>query len=190
MASSPRSDRPQSDRTLADRVAAVERALTDGDGPPTTDAAPDANASPTGVDDAVEARVSADRVEALEADLADLRASVEALRGVVGDLDRRRDGSSPTDPADGSPTPNDRVTSGDTDGPDDPDGPSLGPLRTPAGETLTLEDPTADGADAPDGSTPTASTGAPDTDEDDPAPADDGDDTVTGGVVDRVADAF
>jgi hypothetical protein len=178
MASSPRSDRPQSDRTLADRVAAVERALTDGDSPPTTDAAPDADASPTG-DDATEARVSADRVEALEADLADLRASVEALRAAVGDLDRRRDGSPPTDPADGSPTPNDRVASGDADGADDPDGPSLGPLRTSAGETLTLEDPTADDCDAPDGpdSTATADDG-------------DGDDTATGGVVDRVADAF
>jgi hypothetical protein len=183
MASSPRPDRPQSDRTLADRVAAVERALTDGDGTPAADAAPDADASRTGVD-AAEARVSADRVEAIEADLADLRASVEALRGVVGDLDRRGDGSPPTDPAGGSPTPNDRVTSGDADGADeadDPDGPSLGPLRTPAGETLTLEDPTADDSDAPDGPDSTVPTDAP---------ADDGDDTAPGGVVDRVADAF
>jgi hypothetical protein len=54
-------------------VDAVERALTadsDGDPVPRT----------TGVDPA--------RVEALEAELADLRAAVDALRGVVTDLDR------------------------------------------------------------------------------------------------------
>jgi hypothetical protein len=64
---------PTADRSLADRVDAVERALTaDSDGDPVPQT--------TGVDPA--------RVEALEADLADLRAAVDALRGAVTDLDR------------------------------------------------------------------------------------------------------
>lgn len=58
---------------LAERVAAVERALTDGDA--------DADEFSTPDD-------LSDRVAALESDLADLEAAVQALRGYVGEVRR------------------------------------------------------------------------------------------------------
>jgi len=124
------------DRSLADRVDAVERALTaDSDGDP----APRA----TGVDPA--------RVEALEADLADLRAAVDALRGVVTDLDREEmpDGA---DYANGSAVAPHRASWPESDTHDAPDGrPADRPedLFAPTGRAIPTPDALSDPEAAP-----------------------------------------
>lgn len=63
---------------LRDRVEAVERALTDGDG--------DLTALAEGAAAADRVAALEERVEAIEADLAELQAAAQALRGYVGNV--------------------------------------------------------------------------------------------------------
>ena len=144
-------DSPSTERSLADRVDAIERALTDE----STPAAPDVFVPHA-------TSVAPDRVEALEADLADLRASVQSLRAVVGDVDRRRSEA----PANASePTATDAFED------DTATDRTSGPLHAPTGREIPVPEDTPD----------TDSTGA--SDGDDPTESDDG-------LLARVGDAL
>ena len=146
-------DSPTGDRSLAARVDAIERALTDES--VTTDA--EAVLPPT-------TSVVPDRVEALEADFADLRASVEALRAVVADGRLRQDvATSPpaTTISDGT------APTGSGDAADS----ALGALHAPTGREIPSPDEVSEGGS--DGTN--VSTDA---------------DDARSGLVARVADAF
>ncbi|MFD1511896.1 hypothetical protein [Halomarina rubra] len=124
------SDAPTADRSLADRVDAIERALTD-DTPPTT-----TTVGPVG------SGLDRERVADLETELADLRASLDALRGVVAALDEGTD-------ADEAGA---RTGGATADG--DPTGPlqSPGPLHAPTGRPIptSMDGDRADGDATPD----------------------------------------
>ncbi|MFC5970641.1 hypothetical protein ACFPYI_04780 [Halomarina salina] len=121
-------DTPTTDSSLADRVDALERALTDGSDDAT---AGDTTLPPT-------TSVDPDRVETLEADVADLRASVESLRAVVGDIEQRvSETHAAASDAPASDPPVTRATDGDSTANDERFDEAHGPLHAPTGRELS-----------------------------------------------------